>query len=239
MGLIDWIEAHPVLVDSAKALLILIAAWFAGLGRLLGRLRRKCRVRVVEPVSRCYLEEFEEYQGFKDAARASFLVSVAVTNPTTEKVVVESFTLRFQSKRAWWPRSVALDPSPLPARPRVTIAAMTKLSRTWFINYDDALDNLTAHGRIEPKESEDAYLLFVSATHGSWNPRVTHDHVRIWVSARLTTREVVRTSTRIRVTSDMESFERRVPGVCEHIATSETWNVSLTEWRRGLRSLGD
>jgi hypothetical protein len=236
MSLLDWIEAHPVFVDLGKAVVVLVIAWFAGLGRFLVRLARKCRVWVVEPVSRCYLEDLGESHGVKDPVRASFLLSVGVTNPTTEKVVVEAITLQFESKRAWRPRSSQLDAVSLPSRPRVTFATSTKVSRTWFINYgDDAPASLTAHGRIEARDTEDAYILFVSATYGSWNPRVENDHVRIWVSARLTTGETMRTSTKIPTTKDMESFEKRVPGVREHVASDGAWNISLRDWRRGLR----
>jgi len=239
MSLLDWIEDHPVLVDLGKALVLVTFAWFAGLGRFLRRVRRKCRVWVVEPVSRCYLEELADTEEVKNAVRASFLLSVGITNPTTEKIVVQDITLRYESKRVWGPRSSELDPVPLPSRPRITFASSTKFSRTWFINYsDDTPESLTAHGRIDSKEAEDAFVLFVSATHGSWNPKVEHGHVRIWVSATLTTGERFVASTRISVTGDMESFEKRVPGVREHVASGETWNVSLREWRRGLKVLG-
>lgn len=220
-----WIEAHPITVDLFKWGTILLLAWITGFFRFVRNHARKPSISVIPEASRCYIEQMDEFDGCKDVIRAAYLVDVTVRNPTNEKIVVESFSLSYIKNKPLFFRSVEFHPVTMPSRPRQEMGSGTKISKVFFSNFDDGFESLTMSGEIEPKQFQNGYVLFVSFTWGSWNPKIIKGHVRIRVGCQLTTGEEISCSASIQITTNAETFEKWVPGIIDQVRHQCTWNA--------------
>lgn len=221
----QWIESHSVTVDALKWSALLLVAWLSGFFRFIKNLIRKPKIKIISEASRCSLEHFEEFNGDKNVVRAAYVLDVTVTNPTNEKVVIESFFMTYPRRKFWRKKSRPLHPTPMPSRPRQDIGGKTKLSKVFFSNFEDGFDSLTMSGELEPKGFQNGYLMFVTFTHGSWNPDEQNDHVSISVSAELTSGDRVSDTKQIRVNKDLKFFESFVPGFIERVSHGSAWNA--------------
>ncbi|WP_417070487.1 hypothetical protein [Niveibacterium terrae] len=188
--IVSWIEAHGKTVDLLKWFVLLLVAWLAGAFSFVRSKLRTPSATIEEATSRCLVEEFAEFQGHKNAVRATFLVEVGLLNPTSERVVVRHFSLAVQRRRVWrtWkPELVALS---LPSRPRHQTGSGSKVLKNWFSNFDDGLQNLTLLGTVEPKELPSGFLLFVCFSVGGWAPRISGEHIKVKAKVHLTTGEI-------------------------------------------------
>ncbi len=222
----DWIEAHGKTVDILKWLILLLVAWGTGLFRFIHSKLRTPRATIDESASRCLVEEFAEFQGYKNVVRATFLVEVGLLNLTSERIVVRHFSLavlRRKAWRAWKPELVALS---LPSRPRLQTGSGEKMLPSWFSNFQDDFHFLTLTGSVEPKELSSGFLLFVCFSGGNWTPRISDDHIKVKARVQLTTEETYSVSGRVKVVRDPAKFEQWVPGIIAHINHDSTWGAT-------------
>jgi len=223
---IELIENHPQTTDLAKWVLLVVVAWASGVFSLLRRLNRRPSVRVSEITSKCLIEKFEEYDGHPNAIRSSLLLEIEISNPSPELIVVKQFELQIYKQHRfsrWGEKTCAIA---LPNRVRHEMGSGTKFMRNWFANFDDDRNELLSlNGRIEAKDSNSGFALFVTFTCGLWKPKIINDNVRIRVYASLGSGEVLRTSANIPVTTDKTLLEKMVPGVLEQISHPTAWNV--------------
>lgn len=226
-AIVAWVEAHETTVDLLKWVLLLLVAWAAGLFRYLRNLTRSPKVRVSELTSRCFIEEMEQFDAHRNAVRAAILAEVEVANRSSEPIVVWALEARIYRSlliRRWGPW---ISASSLPNRVQHKMASRTKIMRNWFSHLSGEMPGLTITGKIEPKHAESGFALFVSFTHGTWNPVIVNNSIRIRVRVRLTTGEKLEASARIPVTRNAEFFEGLVPGVLEHIRHPGAWNLPI------------
>lgn len=158
---------------------------------------------------------------------AAFLLDAEITNPTNEKISVKRFTLSYQRNKFWFPMSKELLSTSLPARPRQEIGSVMKMSKVFFSKFGDGYDDLTMMGVLEPKEFQNAYLLFVSCTWGTSNPRIRNSLVRVRLTAELTSGESLHSTAQIQTTCDEKQFEKWVPRIIDHIKHQATWNTFI------------
>lgn len=221
----DWLEQHNTTVDLLKWTAILVVAWIAGAFSFIRGLTRKPKTALITNASRCLVEEFDELNGKRMVMRAAFLLNAEVTNPSNENVTVKGFKLSYRHNRFWFPQSKELFSLSLPARPRQEMGSAIKVSKVFFSTFGDGYNDLTMTGVLSPKDFQSAYLLFVSFTWGSWNPRIRNGRVRVRLSAEITTGETLRSVAEIAVTQDKEQFEKWVPGIIDQINHQSTWNA--------------
>lgn len=223
----QWIEGHPATVDVLKWAALLLIAWGTGAFTYLRNLTRKPRVRVSEVTSRCFLESYDEFEGLRDAERASLLLDIQVSNRSSSEIVVWTFDMQIRRRlrfRPWGPRISAVS---LPNRVRHTMGSGVKIMRNWFARFPDEQQDLTISGHLSPGHADSGYALFVSFTHGSWNPVVTSDEVVVRLTVGLTTGKKIVTKARIHTTRDADFFESLVPGVLEQVRHPTAWNLPL------------
>ena len=223
-----WLEAHPVSVSVLLWIGAFLVAWFAGAFRWLRSFTRKSRLRLVPEASAVFVENIEEHNGQTECVRAAFVLHAVVTNRTSEKIVVDAFGLSYAAINRFRRFRQNLLRLAFPARPRKPVGTGTKFLSVWFTRFvgeDIEFEEVT--GQIEPKEIAAGYLLFVSFTHGNWNPRIIDDQIRVWLRCHLTTGERLKASVRVRVERDRDRIEELVPGLLEHIAHDSTWNHEL------------
>ena len=80
-------------------------------------------------------------------------------------------------------------------------------------------------GNIGSKEFQNGYILFVSFTYGSWNPKLIKDRVRLKILCKLTTGETLKDAAYIRITYDAEKFEKWVPGIIDQVGHESSWHA--------------
>lgn len=222
---VSWIESHPTTVDILKWGGLLLLAWLSGIFRFVRNYAKRPSISLIAEASRCYVEEIDEFEGSKNVIRAAFLVDVTVRNPTKERIVVESFSLSYVKNKPLYFRSAEYHPVTMPNRPRQEMGSGTKVSKVFFSKFDDGFEALTMSGDIEAKQFQNGYLLFVSFTWGSWNPKIVKGHIRTRICCQLTTGEVISDSASIQVTTNAEMFEKWVPGIIDQVGHECTWNA--------------
>lgn len=222
---LDWIEAHKTTVDLVKWGLLLFIAWIAGAFRFLRGLTRKPKAEIQAATSRCLIQEFSEFGGHTNVIRASFLLEVGITNPTNEKISVKKFYLSFPRQKFWRRWKPELHAISLPNRPRHEMGSGMKFLKCWFSNFPDDMKELTLSGDIEARTFHSGHLLFVSFTHGSWNPRVNGETVHVRTTVELTTGEIRSRAVPIKVTKSPEQFEKWVPGIIDQVGHQTAWNA--------------
>lgn len=219
-----WIETHPTTVDLVKWAVILALAWFVGLFRFLRNLTRTPRLSISTVLGRAFIAN-EPHDGHDDAVMVAFLLNIEVANRSSERIVVNSFEVRYRTARRfrrWSHRTSAVT---LPSRVRVKAGSGVKIMRNWFGHFPDEIAYLTVDGKIDARDASSGYVLFISHTFGSWNPLIANDKIRVEVSTTLTTGKRVAAKAEIVVTRDGEFIEELVPGLLDHMRQPNTWNV--------------
>ncbi|MZH02992.1 MAG: hypothetical protein F3745_06260 [Nitrospinae bacterium] len=221
--LVTWIESHPTTIEVSKWVLLFIIAWLSGVFKLIRKYTKKSQLKIIDTASFCFVDDINEFQGHTNVVRVAFLIDVSVINPTNEKIVIESFSLRYLTKRYFKKYSNSLYSSTLPNRPRAEMGSGIKISKVFFTDFNDDSSKLTMDGVIGPKEFQNGYIFFVSTTWGSWNPRVLKKKIKVQVHARLTTGEICKDSFWIRVIKDKEFIEKWIPGIVKQIEHPGSW----------------
>jgi len=222
---VTWIEAHDTTVDALKWLLIILFAWFVGVFRFVRTKLKRPSLEIEELTSRCTWEYFDEHEGNKDSVRAILLIEAGINNPTTDPIVIRDFTISIKRQKRWPIWHYELNAVTLPNRPRLVVGGLTKLLKNWFSNFADGPETLTLHGRIESRDFQSGYLLFVSFSWGYMIPRVVDKAIPVKLRARLTTGETLVARARIRIMDDHSAFEAMIPGIYDHVQHASTWNI--------------
>ena len=222
---INWIESHPITVDLVKWIAIIVIAWATGVFRFISSFIKKPIIEIISDASHVFIERLEDGEGLDHVVRATFIIDLDVVNPTNDKVHVRYFRLRFSRNKLLGLFSKEMHAISLPARPRTKMGESYKVSKVFFTYFNDGLDNLTATGELEPKETQNAFLLFNSTTYGDWEPKVKKGKVRVEIRAKLSTGELLKSKHRVRVTEDREFMEEWIPGIFEHVAGSGARNT--------------
>lgn len=215
--LIKWVEAHPTTIG-----IVLFA--LAGL-KIFKKITLRSKLEIIDTASLCFIEEKDEFEDHKNLVRVAFLINASVRNPSNEKIVVESFSLSYLTKRSFRAWSQNLYRRTLPNRPRTKMGSGVKYSNVFFTNYPDDLQSLTMNGVIDPKEYQGGYIFFVSFTWGTWNPRFVNEKIKIRFQAKLTTGETCKDSASIRITKDRDFIENFIPGILDQIDHHTSWGI--------------
>lgn len=223
--LATWIEAHATTVDLLKWAIVGLLAWALGVFRFLRAKLKRPKLEIESFTSRCIWQELGVVDGNDHNARVVFLVEAGITNPTTDPIVVRDFTLKVKRLKGWPVRNHPLNAVTLPSRVRHSIGDITKLLKNWFSNFSEGPDSLTLSGRIESRDHQSGFLLFVSASWGYLRPFQKDGAIPVKLCARLTTGERLVADARIVLMDDHSAFEAMVPGVIEHVQNRSTWNI--------------
>jgi hypothetical protein len=169
-AVVNWIETHRETVEISKWAGLVLVAWLTGLFRLIRSRTGKPRASISEITSRCLVEEFAEFEGYRNVMRVSFLLEVEVVNLSAEEIVVRTFNLAI--RRPWWRRGREVKTSAvsLPNRVHHQMGHGVKVMRNWFAMFQDGDGHLTEKGFIAPRHAASGFALFVTFTHGNLNP---------------------------------------------------------------------
>jgi hypothetical protein len=220
-----WVEAHATTVDLLKWVFVGLLAWTLGVFRFLRAKLKTPKLEIESFTSRCIWQELGVVDGSDHNARVVFLIESRITNPTTHPIVVRDFTLQVKRLKGWPVRNHPLNAVTLPSRVRHNIGSITKLLKNWFSNFPEGPESLTLHGRVEPRDHESGFLLFVSASWGYLRPLKKSGAIPVKLCARLTTGERLVARSHIVLMDDHSAFETMVPGILEHVQNRSTWNI--------------
>ncbi|WP_336685799.1 hypothetical protein [Stenotrophomonas maltophilia] len=223
--LTQWIEGHGTTVDLLKWIAVGVLAWVLGVFRYLRAKLKGPKLEIELFTSRCIWKELGVVDGNDHHAQVVFLIEAGINNPTTDPVVVRDFTLQVRRLKRWRVNNHWLNAVTLPCRVRHTTGGITKLLKNWFSNFDDGPNSLTLSGRIEPRDFQSGFLMFVSVSWGFMRPLVKNGEIPIKLQARLTTGEKLIVESSIVVVDDHDYFESMIPGVVTHVQDRSTWNV--------------
>jgi hypothetical protein len=190
--------------------------------------RRAPSVRIVDSASFVLMEGLS-IEGKDNASRAAYIINASLVNSSTERIVLDQFSLSYQTLnplRSFRQRLVRIA---FPARPRKRVGSGIKMMGVWFTDFPDEEYAIPAsQGALEPKDMESGFLLFASFTWGSWNPAVVDGLLKVKLKAHLTSGEVLVSTARLRALYEPEIAHEFCPGIIEHIAHESTWNHDLS-----------
>ena len=224
-NLVGWIEAHATTVDLLKWVIVGLLAWALGAFRFIRAKLKRPKLEIESLTSRCIWQELGVVDGNDHNARVVFLIEAGINNPTTDPIVVRDFTLKIKRLKAWPIRNHLLNAVTLPSRVRQDIGSITKLLKNWFSHYSEGSDSLTLSGRIESRDCQSGFLLFVSASWGNLRPFAKDGAIPVTLYARLTTGERLVVRSNIVLMDDHAAFETMIPGILDHVQNRSTWNI--------------
>lgn len=223
-----WIESHRVTVGLAQSLALFLLAWLAGAFRLLQSLTRKPSIRIGDSASFVFIES-PSIEGKDNALRVAYIINSSLVNSSTERIVLDQFSLSYQTINPFRSFKQRLVRIAFPIRPRKRLGSGLKMMGVWFTNFPGEECALPpALGALEPKDMESGYLLFASFTWGSWNPVVADGQIRVKLKAHLTSGEVLVSTASLGVIYELEIAHEFCPGIIEHLAHESTWNHDLS-----------
>jgi hypothetical protein len=223
--LVGWIEDHSTTVDLMKWVVVGLIAWVLGVFRFLRAKLKRPKLEIESFTSRAIWQELGVVDGNDHNARVIFLIEAGINNPTTDPIVVRDFTLKVKRLKSWRVRNHPLNAVTLPSRVRQSIGDITKFLKNWFSNFSEGSDSLTLSGRIEPRDYQSGFLLFVSASWGYMRPLVRDDAIPVELRARLTTGEQLVARSNIMLMREHATFDAMVPGVLSYVQNRNTWNI--------------
>ena len=222
---IEWIESHPVTIDLFKWFLVGIMAWLLGFFRFIKTRLKRPKLEIELLTSRCSWEELGVIDGNDHNARVVFLIEAGVNNPTTDPIVIRDFTLQIKRLKKWPIWHSPLNAVTMPSRVRHSLSNITRYLKNWFSNFEEGDDTLTLGAKIEARDHQSGFLLFVSVSWGYMRPLVVNKRVPVKLKARLTTGEVLQANASILVLENKMVLESMVPGIFEHVQNGATWNI--------------
>lgn len=221
----QWVEAHSTTVDLVKWILVGIVAWLLGVFRYLRAKLKRPKLEIESLTSRCIWKELGVVDEKDHHAQVVFLIEAGINNPTTDPMVVRDFTLQVKRIKWWGVKNYSLNAVTLPSRVRNSAGGVTKALKNWFSNFPDGSDSLTLNGRIESRDFQSGFLLFVSVSYGFLRPQTRDGKVPIKLKARLTTGEILSVRSSIVIVDDHDYFESLIPGVIAHVQDRRLWNA--------------
>lgn len=223
--LIAWIEAHAATVDLLKWVTVGLLAWSLGAFHFIRAKLKRPKLEIESFTSRCIWQELGVVDGNDHNARVVFLIEAGIINPTTDPIVVRDFTLTVKRLKGWPVRNHPLNAVTLPSRVRHHIGGITKFLQNWFSNFPEGPDSLTLGARIESRDCQSGFLLFVSASWGYLRPFTKNGAIPVKLHVRLTTGERLVARSSIVLMDESAAFEAMVPGVLDHVQNRSTWNI--------------
>lgn len=223
--LIIWIEAHNTTVDLIKWLLVGLLAWFLGVFRFLRTKLKRPSIEVQSLTSRCAWVDLGEIDGKPANAQVIMLIDVGINNPTASPINVRNFTLQIKRLKKWSSWNSELHPTTLPCRVRQNVGDVTKYLKNWFSNFNEGHDSLSLGSKIEGRDFQSGFLMFVSLTSGNMLPKKVDGNIPIKLKARLTTGETLFAKANIHVLGNNSVLQELVPGVFEYVENPSTWNI--------------
>ncbi|SEG74863.1 hypothetical protein [Halopseudomonas aestusnigri] len=220
-----FIESNETTIDLLKWAVVGLVAWMLGIFRYLKTKLKRPTLEVEAFTSRCSWEELGEIDGNPGNVRVILLIEAGINNPTTEPIVVRYFTLHVKRLKSWPIWNEALNPTTLPCRVRHVVGDVTRYLKNWFSNFEEGPEYLTLSPRVESREFQSGFLIFVSASWGNMRPLVTDKGIPIKLKARLTTGETLVAKTSITVLENQTIMDSLVPGVFKHVENPATWNI--------------
>jgi len=224
-NLVEWIEAHATTIDVLKWIIVGLLAWGLGVFRFIRTKLKRPKLEIESFTSRCIWQELGVVDGNDHNARVVFLIEAGINNPTTDPIVVRDFTLKIKRLKSWPVRNHPLNAVTLPSRVRHNIGNVTRFMKNWFSNFPEGPENLTLGARIESRDHQSGFLLFVSASWGYMRPFVRAGTIPVELNARLTTGESLTARSNIAIMDDHAAFEEMVPGLLDHVQHRSTWNI--------------
>lgn len=220
-----WLETHPTTINFLQWTLVVVIAWFSGVFRWLRTKTRSPKLEVVPTASMAFLENLGEFKGVANTIRISFIVHASIINKTTDRIVIDRFKLSYRSSHILKSMQQKILRQAFPSWPRKRLGESYKLMGAFFTTYGDDYDAiLSVSGLIESREMASGYLLFVSNTYGSWNPKIENGKIKVRLICSLTTGETLSYNEYLRVTEDHDLIEEFCPGLVKHVAHDSTWN---------------
>lgn len=224
-SILTWVETHPTTVNLLQWFLVVVVAWFAGVFRWVKIKTRSPKLEIIPTASMAFLEDLGEFKGISNTIRISFIVHASIVNKTTERIVIDQFKLGYRSYHLLKSMKQKILRQAFPAWPRKRLGEGYKLMGAFFTKYGDEKDEiLSVSGAIESREVASGYLLFVSNTFGSWNPKIEDERVKIRLTCSLTTGEKLSHTGYLRITTDPAIIEEFCPGLISHVTHDSTWN---------------
>lgn len=222
--LIHWLEGHQVTVGVIEAAAVVIVGWASGLFRLVRQRVRRPTVAVVPEGSFAAQRTLERDDIPATGTVTAYLLNVTLINPSDTRAVLRGF--HFSYRCSAWRASMKqrLRCVPLPALPSIKSSAGEMVHYVWFQKLppqDTRID-----GRLDPKEMQNAWILFISATWGSHNPKIVDKRVKVRLDAILTDGRQAKDVEHIRVT-DLATLEDYVPGIGDYLNEDRWWNMSV------------
>ena len=224
-NLVEWIEAHATTIDVLKWIVVGLLAWVLGVFRFIRTKLKRPKLEIESFTSRCIWQELGVVDGNDHNARVIFLIEAGVNNPTTDPIVVRDFTLKIKRLKGWPVRNHPLNAVTLPSRVRHNIGNITRFMKNWFSNFQEGPESLTLDARIESRDHQSGFLLFVSASWGYMRPFVKAGAIPVVLNARLTTGECLTARANIAIMDDHAAFEDMAPGLLGHVQHKSTWNI--------------
>jgi hypothetical protein len=224
-SLLDWLEAHPVVVDLLKWIAVGVLAWFGGAFGYLRRRFRRPLVEVLDVASRCRYEHQKERDGQTNVVRAAFLLRIGVSNCTHEPIYLKTFSMAYKCGVAFRRYHNRIGPCSLPNLPRQAVGDGVKYLSVWLTRFPETTDGLLAESRLEAKDYREGYMLFISHTHGSWNPIIENGHISVRVCITTTDGTRLRAKGKVRVLDDPAVLEEMVPDLGTLLEQQQSWNI--------------
>lgn len=224
MDLIPWIEDHPVTISLLTTVGVLAAAWGSGLFRLLRQRVRRPKVLVVPEGSFVAFRTTERDDLPKTGTLAVFLLNVTLINPSDAKAILRGF--QFSYRCPSWKTSMRqrLRYVPMPSLPKYETAVGRLIHHVWFQSLPGQATRID--GRLEPKEMENGWIMFVSATWGSYDPRVVNDRVKVKLEATFTDGRRVADREEVRV-APLADLQELLPDIRGLLDEDRWWNLSV------------
>ena len=221
----QWIEGHSTTVDLLKWTIVGLLAWILGVFRYLRAKLKRPKLEIESMTTRCIWRELGVIDGKDHHAQVIFLIEAGINNPTTDPIVVRDFTLQIRRFQRWRVKNHWLNAVTLPCRVRHAAGGVIKHLKNWFSNFSDSMDSLTLGGRIESRDFQSGFLLFVSVSYGFMRPYSADGKIPIELRARLTTGELLSVKADIVIVDDHTQFESMAPGLIAHAQDRRLWNA--------------
>ncbi len=222
----DWIEEHEKTVDLLKWIALLFTAWATGLFKLIRNKVRSPSIEIDSLTSRCLILNFSDSDFAVKRHKAVFFLKIGVNNSSEQPIVVRDFCMRYSPQKLFKKWTINFLPCTLPSRPQGKVGESKKLLPTWFSSFDDGFKHLTIGNRVEDWAYEAGYVLFITSSYGTMNPKIKNENAKVNVTCKLTNGQKLQSVAEVKVITDAEKLEAIVPGIVHYANQPDTWNIS-------------
>jgi len=219
------IETHPVSVNIIIFILAVIGAWFSGIFNFIKRKTNKPDLRLQDTASTVYYEEHEKYKEYQNAVNASFFINASVINRTDHKIVIDNFFLAYKCLNKNRSFKQKIHRIAFPSPPQKQLGDTIILHPVFITQYPETVIALPPTSQIvEPYEINGGHLLFISFTHGKWNPVIIDGKIEVELIVTLTDGLILKDRKKIRVHQNSKHADNFCKGIVEFMRDDTTWN---------------